>query len=308
MKFSLHLPVDHVHQPGEFLSASAIAEMANATEKAGIDAVYVTEHPAPVDSWLAGNGHHALDPFVALSFAAAATTRLKLHTNILVLPYRNPWLTAKAVATLDVLSGGRTILGIGAGHVEGEFKALNAPFAGRGAVMDEAVDLMKQIWGGRSVSVAGTHFQAEGNTALPTPLQTPHPPIWVGGNSDRALRRAVETCDGWAPFQVKAEHAGQVRTEGLETIADLQRKIAQAKELAAKIGRKTPVEICLVPYALGMQAETRPTAQAVIDAMSELEEIGVTWSIISFPSRSRVEYLENVHWFAQEVRAALPAR
>src|SRR6185312_17223918 len=97
MKFTFHLPVDHVRSPAEFVTAAAVAEMAQALERAGIDAAYVTDHPAPADSWLASGGHHALDPFVTLAFAAAATTTLKLHTNIIVVPYRNPFMTAKSV-------------------------------------------------------------------------------------------------------------------------------------------------------------------------------------------------------------------
>lgn len=304
MKFSFHLPVDHVGQPDEFLTGAAIAEMAQALDRAGIDAAYVTEHPAPVDAWLASGGHQALDPFVALSFAAATTTRLRLHTNLVVLPYRNPWLTAKAVASLDVLSGGRVIMGIGSGYLEGEFKALNAPFAGRGAVMDEALELMKQIWTGQSVTFAGTHFQADGNTALPAPIQRPHPPIWVGGNSDRALRRAVETCDGWSPFPVKAKYAGRVRTDEIADIGDLKRKIDQGRELAAKIGRTKPLDICFVPFGMAMQAGTRPEAQSIVDGLAELAAIGVTWSVMAFPCRDRAQYLENIDWFAREV---LPA-
>ena len=107
VRFSAQLPSNRVEAPEEFCTAGAIGEMAAALEAAGFDACYVTEHPFPPDDWLAGGGHHALDPFVTLSLAAAATERLKLHTNILVLPYRNPFLTAKAVASLDVASGGR---------------------------------------------------------------------------------------------------------------------------------------------------------------------------------------------------------
>jgi alkanesulfonate monooxygenase SsuD/methylene tetrahydromethanopterin reductase-like flavin-dependent oxidoreductase (luciferase family) len=115
MRFSIQLPTDRVEQGDEFVSRDAIIEMARAVEHAGFDACYVTDHPAPAASFLEGGGHHALDPFVALSLAAAATERLRLHTNILVLPYRNPLLTAKAIASLDAVSGGRVIMGVAAG-------------------------------------------------------------------------------------------------------------------------------------------------------------------------------------------------
>lgn len=305
MKFTFHLPVDHVHSPDQFLTASAVAEMAQALERAGIDAAYVTDHPAPADPWLASGGHHALDPFVALAFAAAATTTLKLHTNIIVVPYRNPFMAAKSVASLDVLSGGRVIMGIGSGYLEGEFKALGATFTGRGALMDEAIELMKQVWTGQSVQFQGTYFQADGNTALPTPLQHPHPPIWVGGNSERAIRRAVETCDGWAPFPVKGKMTERVRTAEIVSAQHLKEKIQEAKARAAEIGRTRPFDVCMTPFGLTMQSGVRPDVSAVVDGLSELAEIGVTWSSIAMPCRDRAEYLDNVDWFAGEVIAVL---
>ena len=100
MRFSVQLPTDRVAEGPEFTSRDAIFELAASAERAGVDACYVTEHPFPSDRWLASGGHHALDPFVALAVAAAATTRLRLHTNILVLAYRNPFLTAKSIASL----------------------------------------------------------------------------------------------------------------------------------------------------------------------------------------------------------------
>ena len=136
MRASLGLPT---HQGGELSSAAAIAAMASGAEAAGFDAVFVTDHPFPGDRWLATGGHHALDPFVALSFAAAATRDLRLHTNLLVLAYRNPFLSAKAVATLDSLSEGRVIVGIGAGYLEPEFEALGVDFAERNELTDEAI-------------------------------------------------------------------------------------------------------------------------------------------------------------------------
>src|SRR5437667_8890425 len=123
MRFSVSLPADRIDRAPEFVTQVAIADIAHAAEAAGFDACFVTDHPFPPHRWLYGGGHHALDPFVALSFAAAATSRLRLQTHILVLPYRNPFLVAKAVLSLDVLSGGRVILGVAAGYLKGEFAA-----------------------------------------------------------------------------------------------------------------------------------------------------------------------------------------
>ena len=115
MRYSVGLPVDHVTMADEFVTGDAIAEMAAAVEAAGLDAVFVTDHPAPDERWLAGGGHHAQEPMVALAFAAAATRRVMLHTHVYVAAYRNPFLAAKGVATLQNLSGGRVLLGVAAG-------------------------------------------------------------------------------------------------------------------------------------------------------------------------------------------------
>ena len=200
MQMSVRLPTHRVDRGDEFLSPGAIGELSSAAEAVGFGAVFTTEHPFPGDQWLAHGGHHALDPLVALSFAAAATSKIRLHTNLFILAYRNPFMAAKGIASLDVLSGGRVTIGTGAGYLEPEFTALGVPFADRGDRTDEAIRAMKAAWTGESVTWDGEFFQAPGNTMLPVPVQQPHPILWIGGNSRRAIRRAVELGDGWCPF------------------------------------------------------------------------------------------------------------
>ena len=173
MRFSAQLPTNRVELEGGFLSARSIAELARAAEQAGFDAGYVTEHPFPSDAWLEAGGHHALDPFVALSAVAVATDRLRLHTNVLVLAYRNPFLAAKAIASLDVLSEGRVILGIAAGYLEEEYRALGVDFESRNELTDEALRALKLALRGESVRLAGRGFEARGNSMLPRPVQRP---------------------------------------------------------------------------------------------------------------------------------------
>jgi len=212
VQISYRLPTHRVELGDVFLSPGVIGDLASAAEAVGFGAVFTTDHPFPGDTWLAHGGHHALDPLVALSFAAAATSRIRLHTNLFVLAYRNPFMAAKGVATLDVLSGGRVTLGIGSGYLEGEFTALGASFADRNDNTDDAIKAMKAAWTGESVTWTGASFEATGNTMLPTPRQLPHPPIWVGGNSRRAIRRAVELADGWCPFP-NPPRSGQVHQD-----------------------------------------------------------------------------------------------
>ena len=163
MRISLGLPTHRVDLGDELVSAGAIATQSRVAEAAGFDAVFVTDHPFPGEDWLVHGGHHALDPLIALSFAAAATTRLRLHTNLYIAAYRNPFVSAKAVATLDVLSAGRVILGIGAGYLEPEFAALGVDFAQRNDLTDEAITAMKAAWTGEKVERSGRTFDAPGN-------------------------------------------------------------------------------------------------------------------------------------------------
>jgi probable F420-dependent oxidoreductase len=299
MKFTVQLPTDRVGGD-EFVSAEAIAEMARAVEAAGFDAAFVTDHPAPEDRWLRSGGHQALDPFVALSFVAAATTRLCVQTHVLVASYRNPFLTAKALATLDVLSRGRVIAGVAAGYLEPEFAALGVPYEERNELTDEAIVAMKQIWGGESLQLEGRHFRAAGHTVLPRPVQQPHPPFWIGGNSRRAMRRAVELGDGWLPFPAPARMAKRVHTAAMESEADLAAALAELRELAARAGRTAPLDVCASPFELAFAKEL-PPASALVDTARRFAALGVTWLILTPPARTRAEFVEAVARLGGEV-------
>jgi len=284
-----------VEEGAELLSAAAVAELARAAEAAGFDAVSVTDHPAPPARWVAAGGHHSLDPFVALSFAAAATERLRLLTHVLVLPYRHPLLAAKAAATLDLLSGGRLILGVAAGYLEAEFAALGADFAGRNDAADEAIRAMRSAWSGEPFEVAGPGATGRRHVQRPAPLQRPGPPIWVGGNSRRAIRRAVELGDGWVPFPAPTRLAGHVRTAAMETPADLRAGIAYAREHARAIGRTAPLEICFVPFAFAMgAAPAAPDPVRLADDAATLAEAGVTWLLFPLAAASRRAWCDAV--------------
>jgi probable F420-dependent oxidoreductase len=305
MRFSAQLPTDRVTLGAELLSAAAIGEMARALEAAGLDAGYVTEHPFPTDAWLAGGGHHALDPFVALTAAAAATTRLRLHTNVLVLPYRNPFLTAKAVASLDQVSGGRVIVGVAAGYLEGEYRALGADFAHRNERCDDALVAMKRAWSGESQRFAGMGYEVGGNTMLPPPAQRPHPPLWVGGNSGAAIRRAAEHAQGWSPFPVPAAFGKRTRTAAIETVDDLAAGIRRLREHAAARGRGEALDVNFVPFGLKMGGPPAPDPDDFCEQLARLAEIGVTWVSVGIPARSRAGYCEEAARFGETVVARL---
>jgi len=301
VKFSIQLATERVDQPAEFLTAAAIGEMALAAESAGFDACFVTDHPIPDDEWLASGGHHALDPFVALSFAAAATTRIRLHTNLLILPYRNPFLTAKAAATLDVASGGRLILGVGAGYLEAEFAALGVDRAQRNELSDEALMVLKRAWGETGLDFRGAGFEARGVTALPHPQQRPHPPIWIGGNSKRAIRRAVEHAQGWAPFPALAAVAERTGTAAIASLDDLRPRLAYAQEQANRAGRNEPLEIIFIPLGFSMRRGMGAAVERLANDLPAYAEAGVTWLSLGVPCETRAEYCDRV----RELGAAL---
>jgi probable F420-dependent oxidoreductase len=301
MKFTLDIPLG-VITPGEFQSLDAVRAMAQALEAGGIDACYLTDHPAPDAQWLHAHGHDALDPFTAFGVVAALTTRLRMHTNILVLPYRNPFLTAKAAATLQMLSGGRLILGVGGGYQPGEFEALGIAFGRRGKLFDEALEVIRRAWAGGAVAYEGMGFRAAGNE--PRPIPDPAPPIWIGGGSDKAVERAAQWGDGWSPFFAAPTNSKINQESGIQSVAQLGEKIARLNALRAEQGRTGPFDIAIgprVPARFG----TRDCADQMIAALHELAAVGVTWAMIGPPHPSRAAYIEHVRWFAEDVIARM---
>jgi probable F420-dependent oxidoreductase len=300
VQYSLALPTDLVDRPDEFITADAVMTMARAAEAAGFAAVHVTDHPFPPADWVKAGGHHALDPLVALSFAAAATSSLRLHTNVFVVAYRNPFIAAKAVATLDALSGGRVILGVAAGYLEPEFEALGTSFERRGALLDEALAAMKQAWTGAPVEAKSDGWVAQGNAMLPCPVSTPHPPIWIGGNSRPAMRRAVRAAQGWAPFPAPPGVAKAVGTAELRERSDLAAALDGLSEEMERAGRIEPIDVCCTPFTHPHWRE-RLDPPVLLEEAGALAALGVTWLSIRLPSPSRAGFLENVERFGAEV-------
>jgi probable F420-dependent oxidoreductase len=300
MRFAVGLPTTNVDAPQEFLTAAAIAEMAQHAEAVGFDAVYVTDHPAGDQQWLDTGGHHALDPFVALSFAAAVTTRLRVQTHILVLPYRNPFLTAKSVLSLDALSGGRLTLGVAAGYLRSEFNALGVDYDERNELFDEALEVLRLALTEDRVAYAGRHFRSRGTTMRPRPVQQPHPPIWIGGNSTRAMRRAVESAQGWCPFPNPAAASAATKTPKLETLDELAVRLERARSYAAELERTEPFDICFAPLSLTMLGRSSDRGR-VRDEITALAALGVTQVPVEVHAPTRREWLAATDRLASEL-------
>src|SRR5215471_8497550 len=169
-------------------------------EELGYDSVWVSDHVVVPHANVVNFGQTIFDPLVTLALIAGATRRVRLGTTVLIVPYRNAVVTAKMVSSLDALSGGRVVLGIGAGWVAAESAMLGVPFAERGAMTDEHLEVMRELWTSTAPSFSGKYTQFSGLVFEPKPVQKPHPPIWVGGHSKAALRRTVEFGAAWHPI------------------------------------------------------------------------------------------------------------
>jgi probable F420-dependent oxidoreductase len=285
----------------ELVDGEAIAAVAQAAEAAGFAALALTEHPAPLEAWRRSGGHDAVDPFVGLAFAAAATTRLRLLTYLVVLPYRNPLLFAKSVASLDALSRGRLELGLGAGYQRAEFRALGVDFEERNALFDEALEVAKLAWAGEPFTYAGRHFSAKDTALLPRPSQRPHPLLWFGGNSTLTRRRVVAHGAGWMPVPNARATAHVLRSPALETLDDLSELLGDVQRRAAEAG-KPPVE--RVMYFLA-NLEAGEGFDKHLELARRAQDRGVSWVFVNGQGRTPAEAKEWIDRYADAVLTRL---
>jgi probable F420-dependent oxidoreductase len=270
----------------------ALIELACRTEALGFASVWVHDHVFNAGHVFTRIGRKPYyEPLTLLSYVAARTQRVGLGTSVLVLPYHNPIRLAKTAATLDVLSGGRLTLGVGVGGVESESNALGSPYAERGAITDEAIAIMKELWTQDDPRFAGKYYRFSGMPFSPKPLQQPHIPLLIGGNSRAAIRRAVRLGDGWHPFALSPEA--------------LRQGIGYLWEQAQVIGRdvaEVPVSVSLPlgrPTARGDALGTDPGA--IVRKAQAFASIGVQTLVIPGHTGDMAEILPVMDMLAREV-------
>lgn len=276
-RFTLGLPIRRVGDDAAFGDPSFLADAIDLAEARGFWGITAPDHVVAPNAWAAAGGGEAwIDPFVLLSFAAARTTRLRLITHVIVLPYRSPFVVAKAIASLDHVSAGRAVLGVGSGYLREEFEILGVPFEERGARTDEALRAIKACWTDGDIAFGGRFFSIREARLAPQPVQPGGPPIWVGGNSLRALERAVRHGNCWAPFDVTDDHvrAGMEAANGMV-------------ELALPLGRVRG-------------------GHDVGGRLDELRALGADYVKCGFGGRTPVEWLATVEAFAAEHMASSP--
>lgn len=266
---------------GDLLDSGRLDEVARAVETAGFDAFALTEHPIPSARWLARGGHQTLDPFVGLGFVAAASERLRLLTHLALAPYRNPFLLAKSAATVDKLSGGRFILGLGAGYQKSEFRALGVSINERAALFEETLDCLPLHWRGEPFSYKGRHFDARQVVARPRPVQDPIP-IWIGGNSGAARRRVVERAQGWMPMIGPPELAKTAQTSTLASLDDVAAAVRGLQDDVEAAGRTEPVDV-LLSYYESTLANPTVDVEKHRETFGRMEAAGVTYLSVTHP-------------------------
>jgi probable F420-dependent oxidoreductase len=298
MRFTITHPMHtHPYNP-ELASGAGIAAVAAAAEKAGFHGFGFTDHPAPSQRWLDAGGHDALDPFVALGFAAAHTTTLRLIPNIVVLPYRNPFVVAKSGATLDLLSDGRFTLAVGVGYLKREFAALGVTYDERAHLFEEALEVIRAIWTGDDISYEGKHFSARGITAHPLPASRPHPPIWIGGNTAAARQRVAQYGNGWCPFAAPAGLARTAGTAVIDSIEALAAGIDDMRRRCEAAGKDwSAVDVTFGNLDGGSPASDDFNADSYLNGMEKLAALGVTWLQVGLPGDSMAHTLESIDRF-----------
>ena len=272
-----------------------LARVLARAEEAGLFYVAVCDHVAVPREPATRMGTTWYDTIATLAWAGARTERIRLLSHVLVAPYRPPLAVAKAFLTLDELTGGRAVLGVGVGHVEGEFAALGADFAGRGSVTDEAIDVIRAAFTNEWVTHHGEHFDVDDVGLRPRGHQE-RIPIWVGGSSPRAVRRAAERGDGWLPQGPPAEGMAAAVTR----LRDHRAAVGRGDDPIDIGGFAMPMYVGQADWDLGAWSADGPPDQHA-EGLRELAAVGVNHVQIRLRSRSVDELCDQLDAFGAEV-------
>ncbi len=302
MKFALGMPGLILYPPivspwESKASPGDILQVAKTADRAGWDWLTLSEHVVIPREMAGVMGPRFPEAISAAAVLAGATERIKILTYVLVLPYRNPVVLAKQISTLDFLSAGRFILGTAVGHLEREFQVLKVPFEERGPMTDEYLRAMVELWTSPDPSFQGRYVQFENVVFEPKPVQKPHPPILIGGNTRPALRRAAALGDGWLPWLVTRE--------GLPACLSYLREQPGFEQRSARFEVVMPVSsLNVADFSHQIRGEThlRSSREELIEEIGLLEDAGVTVVQVPPPRTSGVaQLLEWTEWFAAEI-------
>ena len=302
---------------GPLANPKSIVAQARKGEELGFEIISVSDHivmPKSIQSeypygetgkyiW----GEECLEMLTVMGYVAGQTSKARLLTSVMVLPHRSPVPTAKMLATIDVLSQGRLIVGCGVGWMREEFEAIGAPpYEERGAVSDEYILAFKELWTSDNPTFQGKYCSFSDISFLPKPVQKPHPPIWIGGESPPALRRTGRLAEGWFPVGNNPRYT-------VETPAQFGDYLSRIRGHAEEAGRDpSQIEMAYVMpvYSLGeaqrlSNGERRPftgTARQIADDVKAFEEAGVRYLMLGYNLEPEGDILEHIERFADQVR------
>jgi probable F420-dependent oxidoreductase len=304
---------------GPLATPEQVLKLATRADALRYSSIFVTDHivlpasaarsvyPYASSGQLPGGANQDyLDPLALLGWLAHATRTIRLGTSVLVVPYRNPLVTAKILATIDRLSGGRLILGAGVGWLREEFEAVAAPpFEERGRVTDEYIALMRTTWTKDPVAFEGRYYHVKDVHALPKPAQRGGIPVWIGGHTDSAVRRAATLGDGWHPIAL--------RPPGLLFPEEYGKRVAQIRQWAKEAGRdpkaitlsvRVPMEVRSprVKAPAGDRPFFQGTAAEVLGDIQSYARLGVTHFVFDPVTPDLKAFLANMDRFADDVR------
>lgn len=305
-EFGVSLPNIGMHDP------QAIRLVAEQAEAAGLDSVWAADHivlptgatsPYPYDvggDFLIPPGMPFMDQFTCLSYVAGITKTVKLGTAINLLPLRHPLAVAKTVATLDVLSGGRAILGVAAGWLAQEFDALGLDFKARGKMLDEGLDVLREIWTKPNASFEGEFYRFKDMAAFPQPTQKPYPPIWVGGHTEPVRRRIARIGDVWLPPLFGTTPAQLA--ESFEGVRDMAEQNGRART-DVNLALRVLVDLREQPDTTG--PETRGAvlgpASVVAEVLASYIEVGVSHFVLLPQARTLDDVQRTIAMLAEQV-------
>ena len=299
MKYGFTLP-----GRGPLATPETLGRIARAGEEMGYDALFTGDHilvprniasPYPYTEggeFPGSPSGESMEQLTLLAFLAGQTSRIRLVTSVIIVPHRNPLVAAKALATLDVLSGGRLVVGVGVGWMREEFEALGLPpFEERGAVTDEYIRAFKELWTSDDPHFEGKYVSFDNISFLPKPVQKPHPPIWVGGESRPALRRTAELADGWYPLGSNPTFpmgTPEQLAAGLERLAMYARRFGRDPSEIETIYRTHQFELTdsAAPSTVSGQAGDRLSfvgnAEQIAGDIRRYQEMGVGSLVLDF--------------------------
>jgi probable F420-dependent oxidoreductase len=304
MKFAVQHGVGDSRWVPAIISPIEVKRFAVTAERIGFDAIAFTDHPAPSGRWVDSGGEGVADLFTSLGFCAAVTERVRLLTYVLLPTYRNPFVTAHQVATLDHLSAGRMTVGMGTGYLKSEFHALGVNPDDRRERFVEAMEIAKDVWAGRDVTREGHGFSARGVRSVPAALQQPHPPLWLHGNTDWAIDWVAREGQGWIGMIVSEDRIRTLRTRAIPTVEAYAQRLDDVRVACDRVGRDIAAldVVCTGIWSM-LDIRNGLNADAMRADVARLETLGVDWIAFNLCGDDPNASIETLEWFGREIIA-----